>query len=183
MMGSDASCIRAHSVSTIDMAEKVYIETTIVSYLTARPATDVVVRGHQELTKLWWQRRAADFHLCSSQFVIDEASAGDAQAARARLQVLSSLELLQIGTDVPTLADLLLAEAALPPKARVDALHLAVATTNGVNYLMTWNCKHLANALLWRKMEQACRKIGLKPPLICTPFELIGDAHDPGPNC
>ncbi len=165
------------------MAENVYIETTIVSYLTARPTADVVRRGHQELTKLWWQHRAADFHLCTSQFVVDEASAGDPQAAQARLQILSSLELLQIGADVPALADLLLAEAALPPKARVDAIHLAVATTNGIHYLMTWNCKHLANALLWRKMEQACRKIGLKPPLICTPHELIGDAYDPGSDC
>src|SRR5207247_5943459 len=109
------------------MKETVYIETTIVSYLTARPTNDVLARGHQELTKLWWQQRAADFHLCSSQFVIDEASAGDPQAAQARLQLLSSIELLQIGPDVPELAERLLADAALPLNARVDALHLPIA--------------------------------------------------------
>ena len=116
------------------------------------------MKGHQELTKIWWEQFASEFKLCSSQFVIDEAGAGDSEMAAARLCLLDNVELLKISPQVATLADLLLAEAALPPKARVDALHLAITTTNGTNYLLTWNCKHLANGLSWRKMEEACRK-------------------------
>ena len=152
----------------------VYIETTVVSYLTARPSRDVIRQAHQELTKQWWQERREDFELFTSQFVLDEAAAGDRTAAAERLAILEELDLLAIPGEVEPLADRLLRAGALPVKARVDALHLAVATANGMQFLLTWNCKHLANAMLRRTIEDACRAAGYEPPAIGTPLELMG---------
>jgi hypothetical protein len=149
-----------------------YVETTIVSYLTAWPSTNVIRRGQQEVTKNWWDLSRSSFELYTSQFVIDESAAGDPIAAAARLAILAPIPKLLIGDQVVPLAQRLLAEGALPPKARLDALHLSVACCNGVQYLLTWNCKHLANAILWRKIEATCKAAGYLPPTICTPHEL-----------
>ena len=116
----------------------VYIETTVVSYLTAWPSKDVVRQGHQELTRRWWDERRSSFDLFTSQFVLDECAAGDPGAAAERLSVLQAVDLLAIPDGVIALADALLREGALPAKARLDALHLAVATLNGLQYLL--NC-------------------------------------------
>ena len=153
-----------------------YVETTIVSYLTAWPSNDVIRRGQQEVTSNWWDISRTEFELDTSQFVVDEASAGDQAAAAARLVILSPIPKLLIGDEVVPLAQRLLTEGALPPKARLDALHLAVACCNGIQYLLTWNCKHLANAILWRKIEATCRAAGYLPPTICTPHELPAGA-------
>ena len=151
----------------------VYIETTIISYLTAWPSRDIVVLAQQQLTTQWWQDQRGDFDLFTSQFVIDEATAGDPTAAASRLASLVGIPLLAITPDVVPLASRLLADGALPQKARLDALHLAMAAANGMQYLLTWNCKHLANATLWRRMEQTCLAAGLIAPAICTPNELM----------
>ena len=156
------------------MNPPVYVETTIVSYLTARPTSDVERQAQQVTTRRWWDERRAHFELYTSQFVLDEAAAGDAVAAAERAAVLGDIELLLIAPEVEPLAAQLLAAGALPPKARVDALHVAVATVNGMEYLLTWNCRHLANATLWRKIEQTCVEAGYEPPTICTPYELMG---------
>jgi len=153
----------------------IYIETTIVSYLKARPTTDVIRQGHQELTRQWWRERGPDFELFTSQFVLDEAAAGDPTAAAERLEVLADLDLLVIPDEVEPLAERLLRAGALPAKARVDALHVAVATVNGMQFLLTWNCKHLANAMLRRTIEGVCRTAGYEPPAIGTPLDLMGD--------
>ena len=143
------------------------------------------------MTRDWWEKRVADFDLVTSELTIVEATAGDPVAAADRMKVLSVLpilrvtadiELLDIREEVPTLAQSLLDGAALPPKAQYDALHLAVAAVHGVEFLMTWNCRHLANGMLWRKMEDVCATAGYAVPTICTPFTLIGDAYDPGPD-
>lgn len=152
----------------------VYIETTIVSYLTAWSSRDVVRLAQQELTIQWWRERRPDFELFTSQFVIDESAAGDPAAAASRLANLIGIPLLAITPEVVPLASRLLAEGALPAKARLDALHLAVAAANGMQYLMTWNCKHLANATLWGRMAQTCIAAGFGAPIICTPSELMG---------
>ncbi len=128
----------------------------------------------QEITNQWWRDRRPDFSLFTSQFVLDEASAGDPGAAADRHAVLAQIDLLAITPDIEPLAERLLSEGALPPVARVDALHLAISTVNGIQYLLTWNCKHLANAVLWRKIEETCRDAGYTSPNICTPFELMG---------
>lgn len=156
------------------MNPSVYVETTIVSYLTARATSDVERQAQQVATRRWWDERRSTFTLYTSQFVLDEAAAGDTGAATERLEALNELELLLITSEVAPLAAQLLAAGALPAKASVDALHLAVATVNGMEYLLTWNCRHLANAVLWRKIEQTCSVAGYEPPTICTPYELMG---------
>lgn len=156
------------------MSPAVYVETTIVSYLTAWPNSDIERQAQQAATRRWWNEQRSAFTLFTSQFVIDEASAGDAVAAAERLAVLETMDSLLISPEVEPLAAQLLAAGALPAKARVDALHVAVATVNGIEYLLTWNCRHLANAVLWRKIEQTCSAAGYEPPTICTPYELMG---------
>jgi len=125
---------------------KVYIETTIVSYLRARPGSDLIIAAHQQLTRDWWRNRRADFDLFISQAVIEEASAGDPQAAADRLQVLAQIRVLGLNESALQLARALVSKGPLPEKAAVDALHIALATVHGMDYLLTWNCKHIANA-------------------------------------
>ena len=155
------------------MKAKVYIETTVISYLTARPSRDVVIAGHQKITRDWWQTDRNKFDLMASQLVVREASAGDPQAAKERLEKLTTLSLLEVTEEAMTLAQELLTTGAVPEKAAEDALHLAIAVTNGVEYLLTWNCKHLANATMRTKIEDVCRAAGYEPVIICTPEELL----------
>ena len=154
------------------MAERVYIETTVVSYLTARPNRDVVIAGHQQVTHEWWDTRRQDFELCVSQLVLGEAGAGDAQAAQERLAILKSMTVLETTTAALELAKELILAGALPAKAADDALHIAIAAVHAVPYLLTWNCRHLANATMRPRIESVCTAKGLKAPIICTPEEL-----------
>ena len=155
------------------MAERVYIETTVVSYLTARPNRDVVIAGHQQITHEWWDTRRANYELCVSQLVLDEAGAGDAQAAQERLLVLQPMLVLETTTEAIELAKELLRAGALPAKAADDALHIAVAATKAVPFLLTWNCRHLANAVMRPVIEAVCKAKGFAAPIICTPEELM----------
>lgn len=155
------------------MADRVYIETTIVSYLTSRPSRDVVIAGHQQVTQEWWDTRRSDYELCVSQLVLDEAGAGDPPAARERLAVLQPMLVLETTAEALELAKELVQVGALPAKAAGDALHIAVAATKGVPYLLTWNCRHLANAVMRPMIEAACTSMGFKAPIICTPEELL----------
>jgi PIN domain len=155
------------------MAERVYIETTVVSYLTARPSRDVVIAGHQQVTHDWWDTRRQSYELCVSQLVLDEAGAGDAQAAQERLLMLQPMLVLEMTTEAIELAKELLRVGALPTKAADDALHIAVAATKGVPYLLTWNCRHLANAAMRPVIESVCKAKGFAAPIICTPEELL----------
>jgi hypothetical protein len=155
------------------MADRVYIETTFVSYLTARPSRDVVYAGHQQITREWWDTRRANFELCASQLVVDEAGAGDPQAAQERLEVLKDMTLIETTPEALALAKELIRAGALPRKAADDALHIAIAATNGVPFLLTWNCRHLANATMRLSIETVCAAKGVKAPIICTPEELL----------
>ena len=155
------------------MKAKVYIETTVVSYLTARSSRDVVIAGHQKITRDWWQTCRERFDLVASQLVVREASAGDPKAAKERLDILTTLTLLEVTEEAVTLAHELIATGVVPEKAAEDALHIAIAVTNGIEYLLTWNCKHLANATLRTKIEETCRFAGYEPVIICTPEELL----------
>jgi predicted nucleic acid-binding protein len=154
------------------MKSGIYVETSIVSYLTARPNRDLVRAAHQEVTREWWATRGA-FDLYISQLVLDEAAAGDAGAAAQRLEALRDLPLLELTTEATTLGQALLRQAALPSKAAADALHIALAAVHGMNYLLTWNCTHIANATMRPKIEAICRDNGFEPPVICTPLELV----------
>ncbi len=155
------------------MAERVYLETTVVSYLTARPNRDVVIAGHQQITHEWWDTRKGNYELCVSQLVLDEAGAGDVQAAQERLMALQAVLVLETTTQALELAKELLQAGALPGKAADDALHIAVAATKAVPYLLTWNCRHLANAAMRSIIEAVCAAKGFKAPIICTPEELL----------
>lgn len=154
------------------MKSSIHVETSIVSYLTARPNRDLVRAAHQEVTREWWSARAT-FELYVSQLVLDEASAGDPGAAAQRLEALRDLPLLELTAEVTALGASLIRGAALPPKAAADALHIAFAAAHGVDYLLTWNCAHIANATMRPTIEATCRANGFESPVICTPLELV----------
>lgn len=159
------------------MKPRAYVETTVVSYLTAWPSRDIVVAGHQQVTRDWWKSRNDRFDVLASELVVQEASAGDEEAARDRLEVLAGLNLLEMSTDALALAARLLESGTIPQEAADDAMHLAIAAVNGVEYLVTWNCRHLANATRRAQIEAAIREAGYEPPIICTPEELLeGDS-------
>ena len=151
---------------------RVYVETTIPSYLTAWPSRDVVRAGEQQVTRDWWDRRG-EYDLRVSSLVLLECQAGDANAAADRLAALEGVPVLAQSPEAEALAGVLLAEVPLPPKAANDALHIAVAAVNGIAYLVTWNCTHIANATLRPQIEALCRRAGYEPPVICTPRELL----------
>jgi predicted nucleic acid-binding protein len=154
------------------VSSKLYIETSVISYLTARPSRDVIALGHQQLTREWWERAAHEFDFYASRLVVAEAQFGDPTAAAARLALLEPITLLAETAESRVLARKLLAAGGLPPKAASDALHIAIATVHGMDYLVTWNCKHIANARMLRFVAEKCRGAGFEVPVICTPEEL-----------
>jgi hypothetical protein len=163
------------------MKPRVYVETTVPSYLTAWPSRDLVRAAHQQITREWWAKRVG-WELFISELVVRECEAGDPEAAAARLEALDGLPLLEHAETVETLARALLDQVPLPERATADALHIALAAAHGMDYLLTWNCTHIANATLRGRIEQVCRDAGLEPPTICTPVELPagGGIDEPG---
>jgi len=154
----------------------VYIETSIIGYLTARSSDEIIFLARQQLTQQWWTDQRNKYDLVTSQLVIDEASAGDATAAEERLVLLDDVPLLDIQhPDVQTVADNLIANHLLPEKAAADARHVAVSTVFGVDYLLTWNCKHIANAETLPRIYKMLRDSGFDPPLVVTPEEFSGN--------
>lgn len=160
------------------MPPTVYVETSIVSYLAARPSRDLVVAARQQLTHTWWRERRPAFDLYVSQVVVDEALAGDPEAAGRRAALMAELPLLDITPEVAELAAALIERVPLPPRAGADAAHIAVAAYHGMDFLLTWNVAHIANAELRPRMEQVCRENGYSVPVLCTPDELIGESDD-----
>jgi len=154
--------------------ESVYIETTVVSYLAAWLSRDLIRAAHQQITQEWWQNRRNDFEIFVSEFVILESSAGDAEAAEKRLAALEGIALLDINLEVENLAKKLVADKAVPEKSVTDALHIAVAAVHAVDYLLSWNCKHIVNAEMQDAIRKVCETSGYKLPKICTPEELLG---------
>jgi predicted nucleic acid-binding protein len=153
---------------------KVYIETSVVSYLTARPSRDIVTLGHQQVTRDWWERDRSVFELYTSEVVIAEAERGDSEAARARIAVLNLLPRLSPSAESEALVPVLLRETRLPADALLDMSHISIATVHGMQFLLTWNCRHIANARIVRVVEKVCRERGFEPPVLCTPEELLG---------
>ena len=154
------------------MKGSVYLETTITSYMTAWPSRDLITAAHQQITQEWWRDRRADFDLFVSALVLREAGRGDPDAAARRLAVLDDLPLLEVTHEATSLARELVQKVPLPAKAAVDALHIAIAVVHGMDYLLTWNCTHIANAALRIAIDAVCRARGYKTPVICTPEEL-----------
>lgn len=160
------------------MRPKVYVETSIISYLAARPSRDLVTAAHQLITQSWWRARRPEFDLVVSELVLSEAAAGDPDAAARRMALLKDLPLVEIDKAVADLAGVLIKELPLPRKAGADAVHIAAATCHGTDYLLTWNCTHIANAELRPRIEEVCRERGYAPPVLCTPDEFMGDTID-----
>ena len=151
------------------------METTFLSYLVARPSRDLIVAGHQQVTQEWWANRRSAFECLVSQVVIDEVSVGDPAEVPKRLAIIGGLPALEVTADATALAQAIMAAGILPPPAVRDAAHVAVAAVHAVDYLLTWNCRHLANAQLTRRIALVCERLGHRMPAICTPEELMGD--------
>lgn len=158
------------------MKPRVYIETSVVSYLTARASRDVVTAAQQVITQQWWemtQSVAKPFDLRTSQLTLDEASRGDPLAAQARLASLSGMPILGLTAPALQLGQELVAQLAIPAKAVDDAYHVAIAAVHGMEYLATWNCRHIANAHMRQKIVHICQQAGFTPVVIATPQELF----------
>lgn len=157
------------------MRQKVYVETSVISYLTARPGRDLVVAANQEVTRGWWESARERFDLFISEAVVQEIAAGDAVAAAERKRVVKDVPMLVGCPEALALAKRFLSVGIVPAKAAPDALHIALATVYGIDYVVTWNCKHIANALSQREIERISRSYGYEPPVMCTPLELTED--------
>ncbi len=155
------------------MTESVYIETSMVSYLTARPSNNLIMMANQEVTRKWWKTRRSQFTLYVSQVVLDEAAQGDPEMAAKRIEVLQSLFVLELTENVQDLGLQFLTKSCIPAKASDDAIHIAAATVHGLDYVLTWNCKHIANAQIQKKLAEISTNFGYKLPTICTPYELM----------
>lgn len=155
------------------MKPSVYIETTIPSYLVARPSRDVVLAGHQQVTHDWWQNSRPKHDLFISDYVLEEVSRGEAAMAQLRLNVLQGILSLPATAETDQLARTLISRLGLPDHAKTDAYHIAVSAVHGIDFLLTWNCTHINNMHMQRRIEVACNEAGYSPPVIGTPEELL----------
>ena len=156
------------------MKPKVYVETSVISYLTSRPSRDLIVAAHQEITRDWWATQRGEFDLYVSDAVRQEATMDDSEAAIQRLVWVDSMPTLEIRSEALALSMALIKATALPAKAEVDALHIAIAAYEGMDFVLTWNFKHIANAQQASKVRQVCATFGVKCPQLCSPLELLG---------
>ncbi|HUT11422.1 MAG TPA: type II toxin-antitoxin system VapC family toxin [Thermoguttaceae bacterium] len=155
--------------------DKAYLESSFISYLTSRLSRDLVVAAHQQITQQWWDTRRLGFDLHISRIVVEEVGAGDVEAARERLAVVEGIKVLQLNREALELAGEFIAGGAFPETSAEDALHVAVATAHGMDFLLTWNCRHIANAEMARRAEEICQAKGYEMPRICTPEQLMGE--------
>lgn len=155
--------------------DTVYLETSIISYMRQRPSAQVVLAARQLLTHQWWNDERSNYQLVASQLVIDEASAGDPSLAAERLQLLAGIPLLQLDPIIADIADEIMSRAILPEKARTDALHIATVAHHRIQYLLTWNCRHIANARILPRIHDVLNDLLIPIPVICTPEEMVGN--------
>ena len=152
----------------------VYIETSVISYLTSRPSASLVAAAHQQVTRLWWDQHRTRFEQYISHLVLDEAGRGDQAAASRRLAALDDFAVLESTESASKLVDILISDRALPAIAINDAAHVAIATVHNIDYLVTWNCRHIDNAETKPLIRSVCAVHGYTCPEICTPEELMG---------
>ena len=153
--------------------QKVYIETSVISYLTAKPSRDLIIAGHQQITVQWWNNSRLNFNCYVSEFVEREIKRGNKLAAEKRLKSISRLDYLKYNDDVDNLAKKYIDLFQLPEKASFDAYHLALAVWYNIDYLLSWNCRHIANAQINKRMLEFNTKINLNTPFLCSPQELL----------
>lgn len=159
------------------MKKSVYVETSVISYLTARVSRDLVSAARQQLTQEWWDNSRQKFELFVSPLVSDEALRGDLEAAGRRMEILRDIPELTLTDDAASLAGRLMQAGALPEKAKDDAVHIAIAAVCQMDYLLTWNCRHIDNAVMKPVMRKICAEQGFVCPEICTPEELRGESN------
>ena len=156
--------------------KKVYIETSIVSYLSSRISKGLIQAANQAVTEEWWNIRRDKYELFTSQYVIDEARLGNIEAANRRSVYLSEIPLLEVNDECRLLSRQFTSpEGPLPAAAEIDASHIAMATFHKIDFLLTWNCRHIANAEIEAQLQEVAIKLGLRLPMLCTPFELMGE--------
>ena len=173
-LGVSALYVQTHQAKRTEMTKSVYVDTSVVSYLTARPARDVVTVARQVETIEWWTVQSSHFEIFSSEVAIEEARQGNEDAARRRLDVLSDMTILVFADDGEDLARALLAGDGFPANAEDDARHVAVAAVNNIDYLLTWNFTHLANTVAIPLIGGICEQEGYNAPIITTPNQLKG---------
>ena len=154
------------------MKPKLYVETSIISYLTSRPSRDVVINANQQIAQEWWENRQ-NFDLFISQIVVDEVSKGDAQMAKQRMDLIQDIPFIDFNDEAKNLAKEILRQNILPPKAALDVFHIATTAVHEIDFLLTLNCKHIANAFIFRRIEKVCTEFGYEPPIVCTPQEIL----------
>lgn len=155
------------------MPESVFIETTIPSYHVARRARDIVHAARQELTIEWWASRRSAYELYTSQPVLDEAARGEETMAVARIELLREIPLLTINEAVTSVAEKLIERGIIPERVADDALHISCAAVHGMDYILTWNCRHIANPHNQRRIRETLSAQGYEVPVICTPEEFL----------
>jgi predicted nucleic acid-binding protein len=153
--------------------KSLYLETTVVSYYVSRSSRDVITLAHQEITKEWWNRALKRFNIFISEVVLSEAGLGDHSLAEKRLQELKNLPLLELTDEVEKMARIYIERLKIPPKALRDAAHLAIASVHNIDYLVTWNCVHIANGEIIKQLLKVNEALGIKTPVICTPEGLM----------
>lgn len=154
------------------MKPTVYVETSVIGYLTSWPSGDLIVAARQKITRDWWRDAPVKYALVASERVVREASAGDVGAVKDRLAAIEGLPLLTASQPAQDLVDALLVKGAVPITEPEDAMHIALAAVHSIEYLVTWNFKHIANAEMRSKINNVCSTAGYAPPIICTPEEL-----------
>lgn len=160
------------------MKPVVYLESSVVSYLASHPSRDVVIAGRQAISWDWWENQRARFELRVSALVEEEVARGDVSAAKRRLSIIVGIPSLAVSDDAVALAERLIAEAAIPLGSEADALHIAIAATQGADYLFTWNFKHINNAETKQSIVRVVESVGYLCPQICSPEELGGNSGD-----
>lgn len=156
---------------------RIYIETTIPSFLVSRPARDLLQAARQQLTHDWWSLQRQQHELFTSQVCLDEAAQGEAEMAARRLQLLAPLARLPATEPVEALTLQFLC-GVLPPAADRDAAHIALATVHGMDILLSWNCRHIANAAIQNRLRRITEAAGFTLPVLCTPEELMGENYE-----
>jgi hypothetical protein len=155
--------------------KRIYIETTISSYLATWPSRDLLQAARQQITHDWWNKKRAKYELCISQTVLDEAAAGDADAALRRLGYLQNVPLLDLTDAVNDVAKAIMRSGLLPQRATRDSIHIGVSAVHGIDILLTWNCRHIANAAIIKELGAIVHDCSFELPILCTPEELLGD--------
>jgi predicted nucleic acid-binding protein len=155
------------------MKPSVYLETSFISYLTGPFSQNMLVATHQHITREWWKSHRLAFELFISPWVIEEVSQGNATQSAKRLAMVKEITPLVSSREVVELANAFLQAQVVPSKATDDAYHIAIATVHQMNYLLTWNCKHIANTVVQPKLHQISLKRGYELPILCTPYELL----------